>query len=282
MKSICSIHSLKRQNFLHRRTLRIRRYTQTKDTHNKKESIHPRIEELQQADRNYMMDHPIWSPTEASSIQITHSDPKDFTTRLAYYSVKTIRSLFDYFTGYNHQSMTEKKWLFRIIFLETVAGVPGMMGAMVRHLKSLRSFKRDYGWIHTLLEEAENERMHLLTALTLRQPSFSFRAIVLMAQGIFVNFFFMAYLISPRYCHSFVGYLEEEAVKTYTICLRDIENNVIPWKTKPAPEIAISYWHLAKDATMKDVILAIRADEALHREVNHTFSKLKVHEKNPY
>ena len=41
----------------------------------------------------------------------------------------------------------------RIIFLETVAGVPGMMGAMVRHLQSLRRFQRDYGWIHTLLGE---------------------------------------------------------------------------------------------------------------------------------
>ena len=28
--------------------------------------------------------------------------------------------------------------------------------------------KRDHGWIHTLLEEAENERMHLLTFMTLR------------------------------------------------------------------------------------------------------------------
>lgn len=38
--------------------------------------------------------------------------------------------------------------------------------------------------------------------------------------GIFTNWFFMAYLISPRYCHRFVGYLEEEAVKTYTRCLK--------------------------------------------------------------
>jgi len=42
--------------------------------------------------------------------------------------------------------------------LETVAGVPGMVGAMARHLRSLRTMTRDHGWIHTLLEEAENER----------------------------------------------------------------------------------------------------------------------------
>lgn len=80
--------------------------------------------------------------------------------------------------------MTTQKYLTRMLFLETVAGVPvrslqllhliyinllfslqGMVGGMVRHLKSLRDMKRDYGWIHTLLEEAENERMHLLTFL---------------------------------------------------------------------------------------------------------------------
>lgn len=49
----------------------------------------------------------------------------------------------------------------RVLFLETVAGVPGMMAGMVRHLRSLRIMRRDHGWIHTLLEEAENERMHL-------------------------------------------------------------------------------------------------------------------------
>ena len=44
-----------------------------------------------------------------------------------------------------------------------MAGVPGMVGGMMRHLRSLRTMQRDKGWIHTLLEEAENERMHLLT-----------------------------------------------------------------------------------------------------------------------
>jgi hypothetical protein len=58
---------------------------------------------------------------------------------------------------------------FRAIFLETVAGVPGFAGGMIRHLQSLRRMERDQGWIHTLLEEAENERMHLMTFLELRR-----------------------------------------------------------------------------------------------------------------
>lgn len=62
------------------------------------------------------------------------------------------------------------------------AGVPGMVGGMLRHMHSLRGMKRDNGWIHTLLEEAENERMHLLTFLSLRQPGPLFRGAVLLAQ----------------------------------------------------------------------------------------------------
>ena len=61
----------------------------------------------------------------------------------------------------------------------------GMIGAMVRHLKSLRRMTRDHGWIHTLLEEAENERMHLLTALELKRPGPVFKIAVIGTQGIF-------------------------------------------------------------------------------------------------
>ena len=63
-----------------------------------------------------------------------------------------------------------------------IAGVPGMVGGMLRHMRSLRSMRRDNGWIHTLLEEAENERMHLLTFLQLRQPGLLFRGMVLLSQ----------------------------------------------------------------------------------------------------
>ncbi len=92
---------------------------------------------------------------------------------------------------------------------------------MLRHLRSLRNMDRDHGWIHTLLEEAENERMHLLTFLQLRKPSLVFRLSVvatqvrlhadplparaahadLREQGIFMNLFFFTYLVHPPLCH---------------------------------------------------------------------------------
>lgn len=116
----------------------------------------------------------------------------------------------------------------RIIFLETVAGVPGMIGGMARHLRSLRTLERDHGWIHHLLQEAENERMHLFFFIKQRNPGILFRIMIALAQGIFFNAYFLFYLISPSHCHRFVGYLEEEAVHTYSVLLKSLDEGRLP------------------------------------------------------
>lgn len=66
--------------------------------------------------------------------------------------------------------LTESQWLIRFLFLESIAGVPGMVAGMLRHLHSMRRLKRDNGWIETLLEESYNERMHLLTFMKMGEP----------------------------------------------------------------------------------------------------------------
>mmetsp|Transcript_13126 Transcript_13126/g.22176 ORF Transcript_13126/g.22176 Transcript_13126/m.22176 type:complete len:104 (+) Transcript_13126:567-878(+) len=84
------------------------------------------------------------------------------------------------------------------------------------------------------------------------------------------------YLVSPSFCHRLVGYLEEEAVTTYSKCLEAIDSGKLPlWKHMAAPTMAVQYYDLdAKSATMRDVILSVRADEAVHRSVNHHFSDI--------
>src|SRR5664279_3829735 len=104
----------------------------------------------------------------------------------------------------------------------------------------------DHGWIHTLLDEAENERMHLMTFIQIAQPSRLERLLILVAQGVFYNLFFLFYVISPRTAHRVVGYLEEEAVFSYTEYLAGVDNST--YANVPAPKIAIDYWKLAPDA----------------------------------
>ncbi|EST05420.1 Alternative oxidase [Kalmanozyma brasiliensis GHG001] len=174
-------------------------------------------------------------------------------------------------------------WLNRIIFLETIAGVPGMVAATCRHLQSLRLMKRDKGWIHTMLEDAENERMHLLTFMELAKPGWIARTFALLAQGVFYNFFFVFYLMAPRVAHRFVGVLEEEAVVTYSLILEDLKEGRLPeWEDVAAPEIAKQYWQLGDEAMLVDVIRAVRADEATHRHINHTFASLEAEDPNPF
>ena len=107
------------------------------------------------------MAHPVYKLQDIEEVKYTHVQPKGIKDRLAYWAVIGTRKAFDLASGYNPDKMTERDWMNRAIFLETVAGVPGMIGGMQRHLRSLRTLERDHGWIHHLLQEAENERMHL-------------------------------------------------------------------------------------------------------------------------
>jgi ubiquinol oxidase len=188
--------------------------------------------------------------------------PKTFSDRVAYAFTKALRFIADTFFA--------KRYGHRAVVLETVAAVPGMVGGTLQHLKSLRRMRDDGGWIHTLLEEAENERMHLMTFIHIAKPTTLERWLVLIAQGVFYNAFFLLYLISSRTAHRVVGYFEEEAIISYTEYLAEIESGRT--KNIAAPQIAIDYWKLAPDARLKDVVIAVRADEAHHRDVNHGFA----------
>lgn len=156
--------------------------------------------------------------------------------------------------------------------LETVAAVPSMVGGALQHLKSLRSIKSDDGWTKVLLDEAENERMHLMTFIEIAKPNAIERLMIVVAQGLFYNLFFLLYLFSAKTAHRLVGYFEEEAVYSYSEYLNGIENG--KYEKISAPQIAITYWNLGEDARLSDVIIAVRNDEMNHRDVNHHFATL--------
>jgi ubiquinol oxidase len=128
----------------------------------------------------------------------------------------------------------------------------------------------DKGWIRTLMDEAENERMHLMTFIEVCKPTRFERFMVIAAQWLFYVFFFGLYLTAPKTAHRLVGYFEEEAVISYTLYLAEIDAGRSP--NVPAPAIAIRYWNLPANATLRDVVLVVRADEAHHRDVNHSFA----------
>jgi ubiquinol oxidase len=191
-----------------------------------------------------------------------HHAPKGLSDRIAYGFTKALRFCADTFFA--------KRYGHRAIVLETVAAVPGMVGATINHLKCLRRMCDDKGWIRTLMDEAENERMHLMTFVEVAKPSLFERLVILGVQWIFYLAFFALYLVSAKTAHRVVGYFEEEAVLSYTHYLKEIDEGRS--KNVPAPEIAKRYWNLPDRATLRDVVLVVRADEAHHRDVNHGFA----------
>jgi len=193
-----------------------------------------------------------------------HHKPQNLSDKIAFAFTKFLRFLADTFF--------KKKYGHRAVVLETVAAVPGMVAGMLLHLKSLRKMQDDKGWIKILLDEAANERMHLMTFIKIAQPTFIERMIIMIAQFIFILMYLFIYLISQRTAHRIVGYFEEEAVISYTEYLKEIEEGKI--ENIKAPEIAINYWNLPLNSTLKDVVKVIRDDEAGHRDVNHSFANI--------
>lgn len=191
-----------------------------------------------------------------------HKTPEGLADRVALGIVKFMRLFADAFFS--------KRYGHRAVVLETVAAVPGMVGGLLQHLKSLRHIREDEGWIRELLDEAENERMHLMTFIHIAKPSLFERGLIMVGQAIFFNAYFFLYLFFPKTAHRVVGYLEEEAVVSYTAYLAEVDAGRV--ENVPAPKIAIDYWHLPEAARLRDVIIAVRADEAKHRDVNHGFA----------
>ncbi|GAA93500.1 uncharacterized protein L969DRAFT_95849 [Mixia osmundae IAM 14324] len=257
---------------------------------------------------DWLLFHPTYTKDEVEAVKVVHRANLTLSDRVADWAIGAIRWTFDAATGYAHfdakkadelakkrgatlslqelreagLAMSPKLWMRRFIFLETIAGVPGSAAAILRHLKSLRTMERDGGWIHTLLQESENERIHLFSFLEITKPGRFMRLMTMAAQGVFTSAFALAYVISPRICHRFVGKLEEQAVLTYTLAIDEIKAGRLPEFDRKAPEIAINYWRMQPAATFLDMLYQIRADEATHRFINHSLADLKSTDMNPF
>ena len=164
-----------------------------------------------------------------------------------------------------------KRYGHRAVVLETIAGVPGMVGGMLLHMRSLRKMERGNGtMIQELLDEAVNERKHLMFFIEIAQPNWFERALIVVAQLIFFTFYLFIYIFFTRTAHKMIAYFEEEAVRSYTNYLDMIQNRQI--ENVDAPQIAIEYYNLSADAKLSDLVKCVRADEARHADANHRFA----------
>lgn len=197
-----------------------------------------------------------------SNFELPHQKPNKVSEFIAYRITQILKFMLNIFYG--------TKYAKRAVILETIAAVPGMVAGMLNHLKALRRMRDDEGWVRELLDEAENERMHLMIFLDIAKPTWIERTLVLLGQGAFLVVYTFLYILSSKTAHRVVGYFEEEACKSYTEFLEKIDEGVV--ENVPAPKIAKDYYKLPHDALLRDVVLRIREDEAQHRDRNHEFA----------
>jgi len=199
-----------------------------------------------------------------------HFEPKTIGDKLSWKLVSFLRKVTD--------SYFQNQFVHRACMLETIAAVPGIVCGVIHHFRSLRKLKECL-WIKSVMDEAENERMHLMSFMELYHPTRFQRILIILTQMVFSVFYFTMYCVSPAMAHRFVGYLEEEACHTYSIFLKGIDDGNV--KNVEAPEISKKYWGLPTDATLRDLVVVIRADEADHRLMNHQMAVLeeRTHEK---
>jgi ubiquinol oxidase len=158
----------------------------------------------------------------------------------------------------------------RVIVLETVAAVPAMVAATMLHLRCLRRMIDDRGWIRTFMIEAENQRAHLMSFVAIAKPNGWERLLIVLAQGVFYNSYFLLYLITPRTAHRLAGYMSERAVQGYSRYLDLLASGAQP--DNDAPDYAVDYWNLKPGAKISDMLTAMREDEAIHRDIHHAFA----------
>ncbi len=164
-----------------------------------------------------------------------------------------------------------KRYGHRAVVLETIAGVPGIVAGVWLHMKSLRKMQPGMGpKIREMLEEAENERMHLMIFIDIAKPNAFERWLVLFAQFIFIVFYFILFVFFPKTAHRMIHYFEREAVISYTHYLKLVDDGEI--ENIPATKLAKQYYNLKDDATLRDIIIKIRADEEKHAQVNYRYS----------
>jgi ubiquinol oxidase len=158
----------------------------------------------------------------------------------------------------------------RAVVIETIAAVPAMVAATLLHLTCLRRMIDDRGWVRTFMEEAENQRAHLMAFVAIQRPGSGERLLIVLGQGLFYNAYFLLYLISPRTAHRLAGYLAEESVRGYTRYLERIEAGMLG--NDVAPASAAAYWNLPDGAPLTEMVRAMREDESIHRDIHHGFA----------
>jgi ubiquinol oxidase len=184
--------------------------------------------------------------------------PKTFRDRFAARSVRIIRRIVDFYYG--------ERLGHRAIALEMIATVPGTVAVLFTRLRIRNVSEKEF--MTETICEISTERMHQTVFQELFRPSIPDRMASTILKWVFAAFYAVAYAIDPKLGHRLVGYIEEEACLSYSQYHTMIVDGTVP--NIEVPSHLLAYWHLPETSRLKELVLAVRDDEARHRDANHS------------
>ena len=196
--------------------------------------------------------------------------PKIFSDFVALYIAKTFR--------FSAKKVFAKYFIYYLLFLETFARSSSAAASQWIHLKCLQKVKYDRDWIKILTNQAENERIHLITIIEIIQPKLFVRLLIIFGQITYQILYLFLYIIFPRTAHRFIGYSREESARDYNNYLEHLENDVS--LNINASQISIKHWNLDSKAKLIDVVKLISKDKMNHATINHKVADTIDEDKN--
>ncbi|CAL5228153.1 g11233 [Coccomyxa viridis] len=154
----------------------------------------------------------------------------------------------------------ETVWLRRLVLLESIAPVLGSTAAMAAYAKALWSLQQDARYLQAFQQESDNARAHLVALLSV-SPSAAQKLLVLLNQVLLAPPYALAFALAPRVCHAFVSTLSGLTGEALSDALVDLDAGKAPaWDVQSLPAPVLAYWGLPEGASMRSVLLVMRAD----------------------
>lgn len=156
----------------------------------------------------------------------------------------------------------------RFYVLETVARVPYFSYLSVLHFYETMGWWRKADWLKVHFAETWNELHHLLIMEALGGNSVWIdRCLARQAALLYYWIIVLLYILSPRSAYHFMELVERHAYHSYNQFLIRKEEEL---KAKPAPQVAISYYHDG-DLYMFDEFQTSHPPEERRPEINSLY-----------
>lgn len=218
--------------------------------------------------------------TEAylESVVPVHQLPRRWYERAAWRWLLAVRTVVGLLTGTfgRSQRVSERQLARRAMMLNCDGQATALSAVVIGHCRSMVRNTSDSGWVHTLAAEVECMRAQYAIWAALSPPSTMERIFDLMLTLNLLTQCCIVYLVAPSIIHAYQVYRAGEDLFWLgtTRHMLGRPGRLPTWEQAKAPGPAHAFYALPPDASFKDVLRRMMADEASLRAINHQLAGL--------